>query len=230
MTDSNIAIRLKLFIETRNLSYSRFADLCGIPRPSLSQILSGRNKKISDVLIGQLHKGFPDLNIMWLLFGEGNMVVDSSATGLHEEDNNDTVTPNDSRNSFSSGDGILADPGRYLASGSEDDCLAPISFSEEGGFGPSALEFPGNSQFSESDMRIFPDNQQASPKNSNIDPLSLHDFDHNSIKNEIVKLRLQTAQLSAEIEKLRSNPRKVNQITIYYDDSTFETFIPSDDR
>ncbi|GFI58835.1 hypothetical protein IMSAG025_02299 [Muribaculaceae bacterium] len=29
-----------------------------------------------------------------------------------------------------------------------------------------------------------------------------------------------------EIEKMRKNPRKVVQITVYYDDSTFETFYP----
>lgn len=30
-----------------------------------------------------------------------------------------------------------------------------------------------------------------------------------------------------EIENLQKNPRKVTQITVYYDDSTFETFFPA---
>ena len=34
------------------------------------------------------------------------------------------------------------------------------------------------------------------------------------------------AELMREIEKMRKNPRKVIQITVYYDDSTFETFYP----
>ncbi|MDE5586438.1 MAG: hypothetical protein K2I92_08940, partial [Muribaculaceae bacterium] len=34
-------------------------------------------------------------------------------------------------------------------------------------------------------------------------------------------------ELQLQIEKLKKNPRRVAQITVYYDDSTFETFIPA---
>ncbi|MDE6290805.1 MAG: hypothetical protein K2M16_04675, partial [Muribaculaceae bacterium] len=34
-------------------------------------------------------------------------------------------------------------------------------------------------------------------------------------------------ELQLQIEKLQKNPRRVAQITVYYDDSTFETFIPA---
>lgn len=51
----NIAARLKFFIENRGLTNSQFADSCEIPRPTLSQILSGRNKKISDLLISYIN-------------------------------------------------------------------------------------------------------------------------------------------------------------------------------
>ena len=73
MSDSNVADRLKTFIEKIGLSYSQFADSCGIPRPSLSQLLTGRNKKINDIMVGQIHQTFPQLSIVWLLFGEGPM-------------------------------------------------------------------------------------------------------------------------------------------------------------
>ena len=59
----NIAGRLKFFIENRGLTNSQFADSCEIPRPTLSQILSGRNKKISDILIGQIHRAYPELSV-----------------------------------------------------------------------------------------------------------------------------------------------------------------------
>lgn len=55
------------------LQISQFADLAQIPRPTLSQILSGRNKKISNELLSKLHAAFPALNISWLLFGDGDM-------------------------------------------------------------------------------------------------------------------------------------------------------------
>ncbi len=67
--------RLKQYIEFTSLSVSQFADTAQIPRPTLSQILNGRNKKISNELIAKLHKGFPRLNIIWLLFGDGDMEV-----------------------------------------------------------------------------------------------------------------------------------------------------------
>lgn len=73
MNEGNIAIRLKGFMENQGLSYSQFADTCGIPRPSLSQILNGRNKKVSDIILTQIHDAFPQLSITWLLFGEGDM-------------------------------------------------------------------------------------------------------------------------------------------------------------
>lgn len=75
MEEDNVAIRLKLFMDYLQISNSQFADQCGIPRPSLSQLLNGRNKKISDVLVKQIHDQFPRLSIVWLLFGEGDMLV-----------------------------------------------------------------------------------------------------------------------------------------------------------
>lgn len=52
---------------------SQFADNCGIPRPSMSQLLNGRNKRISDDVINKIHAAYPDLSILWLMFGEGEM-------------------------------------------------------------------------------------------------------------------------------------------------------------
>ncbi|MBD5182908.1 MAG: hypothetical protein HDS99_03835 [Bacteroidales bacterium] len=72
---SPVAIRIKDFIEYLQISNSQFADKAGIPRPTLSQLLHGRNKTISDLLIQKLHDAFPDLNLMWLLFGKGDMIV-----------------------------------------------------------------------------------------------------------------------------------------------------------
>lgn len=67
--------RLKSFMNVESISSTQFADACKIPRPTLSQILSGRNKKISDEVIGKIHEAYPNLNVLWLLFGEGSMRV-----------------------------------------------------------------------------------------------------------------------------------------------------------
>lgn len=69
----DIVTRLKAYMDHVGLQISQFADLAQIPRPTLSQILSGRNKKISNELLSKLHTAFPLLNISWLLFGDGDM-------------------------------------------------------------------------------------------------------------------------------------------------------------
>lgn len=74
----DVAARLIAFKELTGLSNSQFADKAGIPRPTLSQFLNGRNKRLSDDLTAKLHSAFPSLNVLWLLFGEGEMVVDGN--------------------------------------------------------------------------------------------------------------------------------------------------------
>lgn len=69
----DLVSRLKEYMEYSQIAISQFADTCNIPRPTISQILNGRNKKISDELIGKIHAAFPDLSILWLMFGEGQM-------------------------------------------------------------------------------------------------------------------------------------------------------------
>lgn len=66
-----IVNRLKIFMTKHGIGSTQFADACGIPRPTLSQILSGRNKKISDEVIAKIHSAYPSLSMLWLLFGEG---------------------------------------------------------------------------------------------------------------------------------------------------------------
>lgn len=66
--------RLNFFIKSEGISPSVLADSCNIPRPTVSQLLNGRNKKISDDIIGRIHKVFPKLSILWLMFGEGEMM------------------------------------------------------------------------------------------------------------------------------------------------------------
>lgn len=72
-----LSVRLNKFIDFKNLTSSQFADAAGVPRPTLSQLLTGRSKTINDVLLSKLHNAFPDLNISWLLFGEGEMTNDN---------------------------------------------------------------------------------------------------------------------------------------------------------
>lgn len=82
----DIVTRLKMFLEQTGISNSQFADTCEIPRPTLSQLLNGRNKKVSDEVIGKIHRAYPSLNVMWLMFGDGEMLMSASDGTLSKSD------------------------------------------------------------------------------------------------------------------------------------------------
>ena len=90
----DISSRLKEFLDYTGMQSTQFADSCGIPRPSFSQLLRGRNKKVSDEVITKIHESFPQLSILWLMFGEGDMVTSSNIeisepeNGLSDDDFN----------------------------------------------------------------------------------------------------------------------------------------------
>lgn len=154
MENDSIATRLKVFMEKMNLTSTQLADCCSIPRPSFSQIISGRNKKVSDQFLTLIHKGFPNLSMNWLLFGEGDMF--------------DTC----------------------------DKMPKPV------------------------DQDIEVDIDVVNPENNEF-PSS---HSHPNFEERFPKLKIEhtSSQQSAPPQK----PKKISHITVYYDDQTFETFIP----
>lgn len=186
MSEQNVASRLKTFIESQGLTYSQFADSCGIPRPSLSQLLTGRNKKINDTMVGQIHSVFPGLSIIWLLFGEGSMLNPSATVSVES-------------NYEEEGAGGIFD--------------SDIFSLDEGLKGTSK-------------KIIFSADETSGSKNSKGNGLkgSVNMGLRSDYKDD--KLSAKVKDLTSKIEFLTKNPRKVKQITVYYDDFTFETFIP----
>lgn len=168
--EESIASRLRQYIEHLGISTSQFADGAGIPRPSLSQLLTGRNKKVSNTLISQIHLAYPELSVTWLMFGEGAMLV--------------------------------------MTSPLEADCG-----------GENAIE-KINFTYDESDVADFSKEKGLNSVN----------VGRNLSVNKENELKLKISQLESKIEELAKNPRKVTQITVYYDDSTFETFFPGTGR
>lgn len=87
--DNPILFRLKQFLASTGLSSTQFADKAGIPRPTFSQLLHGRNKSINNQILVKLDENFPELNTLWLLFGRGSMRVNSNFE-ISEAQNPDT--------------------------------------------------------------------------------------------------------------------------------------------
>lgn len=203
MDDDNVAIRLKGFIDSQGLSHSQFADRCGIPRPSLSQILSGRNKKVSDVIIGQIHKAFPSLSVLWLLFGEGEMLSPGSS-GDHLRSIGDSPVVSDS----------LFD----------DFSESELSFAGLD-FDPASNSGSPASRSVRKEPKIMTDGAELK-KYQNVTALNAHGVGVQFADKQLSEAEDRISELQSQIEKMRKNPRKVSHITVYYDDSTFETFYP----
>ena len=59
------------------MTQQTFSKFLGISSASLSSIFTGRTKP-THVITDAIHKKLPRINMMWVLYGEGDMYVDSS--------------------------------------------------------------------------------------------------------------------------------------------------------
>jgi transcriptional regulator with XRE-family HTH domain len=64
--------RLELILKHYGLSASVFAEKISVQRSSISHILSGRNKPSLD-FIDKVLQVFPEIDLVWLLSGKGNL-------------------------------------------------------------------------------------------------------------------------------------------------------------
>ncbi|KAB5491666.1 helix-turn-helix domain-containing protein [Flagellimonas hadalis] len=69
--DDEIISRIQTVIAHHGLSVSAFADEIGVQRSSISHLLSGRNKPSLDFVM-KLVNAYPEVNLYWLLKGEGS--------------------------------------------------------------------------------------------------------------------------------------------------------------
>lgn len=72
--------RIQKIIDSDKLTASKFAEMIGVQKSSVSHIISGRNKPSLD-FVQKVLSAFPAINSDWLLFGAGNMYkADSKPT------------------------------------------------------------------------------------------------------------------------------------------------------
>lgn len=77
--------RIIQFLSENNLTSTRFADVIGVQRSSISHILSGRNKPSFD-FIEKMLVAYPDLNAQWLITGKENMFTNQHSLFTKDED------------------------------------------------------------------------------------------------------------------------------------------------
>ena len=86
ITHSKIVERIKRIISDNGLTNSSFADKIGVPRSTISHILSGRNNPSLDIII-KILDSFDEINADFLLKGE-------ASTPVIERENKDFVNTN----------------------------------------------------------------------------------------------------------------------------------------
>lgn len=214
MTADNFADRLKLFLNFKGINSSSFADMCGIPRPSLSQILNGRNKKINDNVVRQIHERFPEVSVMWLLFGEGEMI--NTPAGVCEAVDESSAFPVDPSGA------MFADS---FPAGEVHDTEGPAPYGNNH-YATDWHNEIGNSGSNPSEISGFPSTRADGAKYGRENGVKVAENRIKELERQIVEWENKCALLEGEIEKIRQNPRKVSHITVFYDDSTFETFSP----
>lgn len=82
----SIKDRFKMVMDREKLTAGAFAESIGVAQATISHILGPRNKYPSMEVILRLHQRYSDINLQWLLTGEGNM---SNNPDLSENDDFD---------------------------------------------------------------------------------------------------------------------------------------------
>ena len=84
--------RIIQFLKENNLTSTKFADVIGVQRSSISHILSGRNKPSFD-FIEKMLIAYPDMDAQWLITGKGDMYKNQpSLFDQKQSDSNNDLT------------------------------------------------------------------------------------------------------------------------------------------
>ena len=225
----DIASRLKRFLEANKITNSQFADCCEIPRPTVTQLLNGRNKKVSDEVIRKIHASYPSLSIMWLMFGEEPMLTGPSISSAEIGPNRTIVKSSDSKppeNSFFTGD-VDSYPENENVTGPTQDKKIVFSGDElvhapqDESFtkpGPNSQGVVGKSSSGGYNYR------PSNPKKDNLDM----DSPGNAISQALERIAKSVDQQRAERQdqpKVQGGKRIVN-VMVFYSDNSFESFTP----
>lgn len=184
----DLVSRLKHYLDSRQISVTQFADECAIPRPTGSQLLAGRNKKVSDEIISKIHTAYPDLNIVWLMFGEGNMVTNANIEISEPQ--------NEPKNE------IFAE---------EHPTDQPIDFS---------LDFNESLQPETAEKNQATTSANTFTFASPAEPVSASEEAESPIQPEKEPAEADSITLTT------GKGKRVTGIVVYYDDCTYESFIP----
>lgn len=74
--------RLNQVINYSEMTVNAFANTIGVSQSGLRQFLVGQSMNMSTNTLVNLHKEFPNIDLHWLITGEGTMLRDEEARKL----------------------------------------------------------------------------------------------------------------------------------------------------
>lgn len=226
--------RLKRFIQSTGLSDGQFADKAGIPRPSLSQILSGRNKKISHELISKLHYTFPGLNILWLMFGDDEDIINTEPMGKQE-------APREENEDVNIKDYTVSQGKNYINEEKEDD-IKDLKRRESS----NKNEIYSGDKSDKTDYVQHSDSPSSKPykKEETVSIASDAFYATDDYENIRIGINSPSRHRATYVKKNKSednttpkdnpeiinikSPRTIKTIMVFYDDSSYAVFRPSE--
>lgn len=198
----DLVSRLKEYITKTSIPVTQFADICGIARPTLSQLLNGRNKKVSDEIIAKIHASFPALSVYWLMFGEGEMEVPKN---IEVSEGKNVVNH--------TGNGTLLfdnqdDAGMFSESemSSADDHSEIIEFFDRGKYPEEIADASTSGEMGGSD---------SSMKNERANSRFVVADEGDVSKNKAVSISVN-----------RDEGKRISNIVVFYSDNSFQSFYP----
>lgn len=241
----DVVSRLKYFMDSSGLTISQFADTCNIPRPTMSQLISGRNKRISNEIFDKIHNGFPNLSILWLMFGEGQMLVNENIE-ISEPQNaildNDLVTERADDERVGSLQSSLFASSESFQSGNEDEHPSKnaglgTNFAEEVGkaFISDKAEQPRQAVYFSEDVPskaniddVVPSSNPYSEIPSQTPPPhSNQQFQQSGQQSPIQSPNHETAHVEAHrVSIAPDSHKKITNIVVFYSDNSFQSFLP----
>lgn len=192
----DLVTRLRSYIDHIAMPVTQFADTCGIPRPSMSQLLSGRNKKVSNELIAKIHDAFPELNVLWLMFGQGDMLISKNMqfSAAQNSGFEESITSQPQKN-------------QYVAK-------SPLSFGTPLSDGGRKIDNVDADDFAEDSLQqqdLFSEPASSQPSESAKQPIP-------RISDGIGAAR--------SIVQSADRSKRIVNIIVYYSDNSFEAFVP----
>ena len=76
--------RIQMVMKAQGMTQQEFSSALGISPASLSNIYTGRTSPTHNH-VRAIHKRFPEINVLWLMFGEGEMYASEEASNSQAE-------------------------------------------------------------------------------------------------------------------------------------------------